>query len=277
MTDSSETIAATVSVPAWAWMWLLAGCIFAGAKWLTWRTSASRLSGSASVIYWLGWPGLDASPFENRLSEKQFASWKEWVFALSKFGLGLFLVRFATDDFMIERPMAGGAVGFAGILFCLHFGLFHLLALVWNAFGYRVQPIMQAPVLSESLAEFWGRRWNRAFAEMAQQVLVRPCRTVLDRRGLLLVVFGVSGLLHEAVISIPARGGYGGPTAYFAIQAVGIAIQRSRLVRRCGCHRGFRGWLVTALFVLSPLPLLFHPPFLTNVIAPFVRFSGSLM
>jgi len=89
-------------------------------------------------------------------------------------------------------------------------------------------------------------------------------------------VFGVSGLLHELVISVPAGGGYGGPTAYFLLQATGIALQRSAAVRRRGWNAGRRGWLFTALFVLGPLPLLFHPPFLRNVIAPFVKFITEL-
>lgn len=277
MTGSTAATTALIFIPPWGWMWLLAGGIFAMAKWLTWRPASVRLSGSASVIYWFGWPGLDATPFEKRLPEKHSVLWTDWAFALSKLGLGVILVRLATGDSMEDTPLMSGAFGFAGILFCLHFGLFHLLALVWNAVGYRVQPIMQAPLLADSLSDFWGRRWNRAFVDMAQQVLVRPCRSLLDRRGLLLVVFGVSGLLHELVISVPAGGGYGGPTAYFAIQAAGIAIQRWPLARRLGCHRGFRGWLVTALFVLGPLPLLFHSPFLTNVISPFVSFTRSLM
>jgi Membrane bound O-acyl transferase family len=275
MTASDELMISAVSMPAWVWMWLFALEIFAAAKWTTWRISASRLSRSASVIYWLGWPGLDAAPFADRRPAIQTPPWTDWAFALAKFGLGVVLVRVAAREIIATSPVLGGVIGFAGLLFCLHFGLFHLLALVWNTAGYRVQPIMQAPILAESLADFWSRRWNRAFADMAHQVLVRPCRTLLSRRGLLLLVFGVSGLLHELVISVPAGGGYGGPTAYFLIQAAGIALQRSSVVRRHGCHHGFRGWLVTALFVLGPLPLLFHAPFLRNVIDPFVSYIGS--
>ena len=242
MTGSNAATTVFNSIPAWGWMWLLAGGIFTMAKWLTWRRVAVRLSGSASMIYWFGWPGLDATPFERRQTEKSSVPWTEWGFALSKLGLGVILVGLASGDGMQDQPLFSGALGFAGILFCLHFGLFHLLALTWNAVGYRVQPIMQAPLLAASLSDFWGRRWNRAFVDMAQQVLVRPCRSLLDRRGLLLVVFGVSGLLHELVISVPAGGGYGGPTAYFAMQAAGIAIQRWPRVRRFGLHRGYRGW-----------------------------------
>lgn len=230
---------------------------------------------SASLIYWLGWPGLDAAPFA-RVDRRKIAVWNEWAFAVSKLALGVVLVRIGAAEAAAGRPWWGGAVGFAGLLFCLHFGLFHLLALVWNGVGYRVEPIMRAPWRAVSLAEFWGRRWNRAFTDMAQQLIVRPCQAAVGRRGLLFAVFGISGLLHEAVISVPAGGGYGGPTVYFLIQAAGMATQRSAVVRRGQFDWGWRGWLFTAMFVLGPLPLLFHRPFLVNVVAAFVRFLVSL-
>lgn len=276
MTEPSPAIA-HAGLPAWGWMWILAGAIFAGAKWLTWRPFASRMNGSAMLIYWLGWPGLDAAPFAVGPGRKHFAPWTEWAIALLKPALGLVLVRIGAGEVAAGRETTGGVIGFAGLLFCLHFGLFHLLSLAWNAAGYRVQPIMHAPCLAESVAEFWGRRWNRAFRDMSQQLIVRPCRALFGRRGLMFAVFAVSGLLHEAVISVPAGGGYGGPTVYFLIQAAGMAIQRSAGIRRHGFERGFRGWLLTAAFVLAPLPLLFHPSFLRNVVAPFVEFIGSTL
>ena len=90
-------------------------------------------------------------------------------------------------------------------------------------------------------------------------------------RGAGLAVFAISGLLHETVISLPARGGWGGPTLYFLLHALGIEIEKSALGIRLGLGRGFRGWLWTLFVAVAPLPLLFHEPFVRNVIVPLYR------
>ena len=84
-------------------------------------------------------------------------------------------------------------------------------------------------------------------------------------------VFLVSGLAHELVISVPAGAGYGGPTAYFALQAVGLTLERG-----CPLKSGWIWRLRAWLFLLLPLPLLFHPPFVMNVCHPFFQTIGAL-
>ena len=86
---------------------------------------------------------------------------------------------------------------------------------------------MQNPILATSLAEFWGRRWNTAFNELAFRFTFRPLRRMTTPVTATLLVFGLSGLIHELVISLPAGGGYGLPTIYFFIQGFGTVIERS--------------------------------------------------
>jgi hypothetical protein len=89
-------------------------------------------------------------------------------------------------------------------------------------------------------------------------------------------VFLFSGLVHELVISVPARGGYGGPTLFFAVQAAAIFLERGALGRRLGLGRGRRGWLFTLLVLLAPAWALYHPPFVVEVVVPFLRAVGAI-
>jgi hypothetical protein len=89
-------------------------------------------------------------------------------------------------------------------------------------------------------------------------------------------VFLVSGLLHEICISLPARGGFGGPTLYFATQTAGLFIERSRAGRRWGLGRGLRGWIFTVAVTAGPACWLFHPIFIRNVILPMLRAIGAM-
>ena len=153
-----------------------------------------------------------------------------------------------------------------GMALVLHFGAFKCLALFWRRFGIPVTPIMQEPLRSRSLAEFWGRRWNSGFSIPARRYLMEPITRWLGRRWAVFMVFFVSGLLHELVISVPARAGYGLPTLYFLIQALGIIGARSVLANR----------LSTLLFVAVPAVILFHPPFIYRVVLPFLNSIGAL-
>jgi alginate O-acetyltransferase complex protein AlgI len=91
-----------------------------------------------------------------------------------------------------------------------------------------------------------------------------------------LLVFAVSGLIHDLVISLPARAGYGLPTLYFLLQGAGVTVERSRLGRRLGLGQGLRGWLFMAVFLTVPVLGLFHPWFVLRVILPFMQAIHAL-
>ncbi|MGH9409048.1 MAG: hypothetical protein ACRD1V_06305 [Vicinamibacterales bacterium] len=88
--------------------------------------------------------------------------------------------------------------------------------------------------------------------------------------------FLFSGLVHDLVISWPPSGGWGGPTAFFAIQGGGILLERSRFGRRIGLATGTIGRLFAATAVLLPAPLLFHRPFVEIVLIPFMHALRAL-
>jgi hypothetical protein len=134
---------------------------------------------------------------------------------------------------------------------------------------------MQAPAAATSLGRFWGGRWNAAFSNLMQAHFFIPWARRIGARWAVLAVFFLSGLLHELVISVPARGGYGGPTAYFLIQAIGLTIERSRTGRQVGLGRGLRGWCFVALVTIGPVFWLFHTAFIRNVILPMLQVIGA--
>ena len=89
----------------------------------------------------------------------------------------------------------------------------------------------------------------------------------------LVAVFLYSGMYHECV-SFMARSGYGGPTLYFLLQCLGVAIENSRPARRL-----FRGrlWLArvwTFAVVVLPVGLFLHPGIVDGYLVPMLVAGG---
>jgi len=264
--------------PPWAVMWALAAAVYAGCKWLTWaRTPAPAAPAPRQAAYLLAWPGLDAGAFLKRHPRPpaRRPTPAEWAFAAAKLALGAGLTWGAVRALPADGPLARGWVGMAGLAFLLHFGAFHLLSCAWRAAGADAKPLMDWPVRATGLAEFWGRRWNTAFRDLAHRFVFRPLVHRLGPRAGLAAGFLASGLVHDLVISVPAGGGYGGPTAYFALQGLGLLAERSAPGRAMGLGRGWRGRAFTALAVAGPAGLLFHPPFVRTVVLPFLDVIGA--
>jgi alginate O-acetyltransferase complex protein AlgI len=173
-------------------------------------------------------------------------------------------------------PLLCGWVGMIGLILVLHFGTFKLLALGWRRAGIDATLLMENPAKSTSLADFWGRRWNTGFSGPARRHLHAPLAKRIGPAAATACVFLISGLVHESVISLPAGGGYGLPTAYFLLQAAGMQLERSRVGRRLGLSRGFRGWTFTLLVTVGPAFVLFHSVFVREVILPFLTAIGAL-
>lgn len=252
----------------WLEMWLLCFALFGAAKlWVLARTQPLTPGGKFAFLSL--WIGMDADAFAARRANVRCPAATEWLLALGKTGMGVLLVWGVTRRF-VETPLLAGWVGMAGLIFCLHFGTFHLLGLVWRRIGVPVTLLMDRPHRATTLAEFWGVRWNRAFHRLTHELIFTPACRRFGPRGALWLGFFVSGLVHELIISVPARGGWGGPTLYFLLQALGLTLQRSRPLRRRGFAAGARGWLWTMLFTAGPAFILFHPPFVERVMLPFL-------
>ena len=263
------------SLPGWMFMWILAASIFAGLKSLTYADQGSGASRGRSLGYLSAWPGLDARRFLFR-SAAATPGAGEWGFALLKTVVGILLLAAAAVIVEEQNGLLVGWMGMIGIVFVLHFGLFHLLSAAWRRAGVDAPPIMDFPVRSSSVGEFWGRRWNRAFRDVAHVYVFRPLVRRLGAGGATAAVFLISGVVHDVVISVPAGAGYGLPTLYFLIQGAGILFERSGLGTRLGLGRGLQGRLFCATVTIAPAGLLFHPPFVQRIVLPMLRTLAAL-
>ncbi len=270
------------ALPPWAFMWLLAGAIFFGCKWLTFRRAkprAGRIGPLRALGYLFAWPGMDAARFLRAARVAHEDGGHNFTIpavgsACARATLGAVLLWGAARR--VPEPLLAGWIGMLGLILLLHFGAFQLLALAWRRLGIDAPPIMDAPMRSASLGEFWGRRWNGAFNRLASDFVFRPVAKKLGTTVATLSAFGLSGFIHELVISVPARGGYGLPLAYFLVQGLGVLAEHTRAGCRLGLGRGVRGWLLTMFVTAAPAFWLFHPPFVRRVIVPFLQTIHAL-
>jgi hypothetical protein len=265
-------------LPAWVFMWTLSFAIFFSLKWLTWWRARTRVSHPAwrSIAYLLAWPGMDAGAFLDTNQRVPSPPLTTWLWATLETALGAVLLWIVARSLPDGEPLLRGWTGMLGLILLLHFGSFQLIALAWRTLGVNAKPIMSAPQRATSLAEFWGKRWNLGFRQLSYELIFRPLHRALGAEAAGLLVFLASGLIHDLVISLPARAGYGLPTAYFLLQGAGITIEHSGLGKQFGLGQGVRGWLFMAVVVTAPVVWLFHPWFVQRVIIPFMQAIRAL-
>jgi hypothetical protein len=256
-------------------MWGVAIAIYAACKLATWaRARTAPAPWWRHAGYLLLWPGMDARAFLTRPAPAPPA--REWLTGGLACAVGIAALLGAGPTAATpDRAWTAGALGLTGLVLTLHFGLFQWASCAWRRAGVDAAPIMRAPWRATSLTEFWGRRWNVAFRDLTHAALFAPLRARLGAAPALVVGFVCSGVVHDAVVSLPAGGGYGGPTAYFALQGLAVLGERSRTGRRLGLGRGPAGWAFTMALLVLPLGWLFHGRFLEQVVAPFVAALGG--
>jgi len=266
------------ALPPWVFMWILSFAIFMSLKWLTWWRARFRVAHSSwrSAGYLLAWPGMDAEAFLDGNQRIPTPPPLTWLWAIFETGVGVILLWVVARSVPQGEPLLRGWVGMLGLILLLHFGTFQIVSLLWESFGVDAKPIMSAPLRSTSLGEFWGKRWNLGFRQLSHQLIFGPLYRRLGADAAGFLVFVASGLIHDLVISLPARGGYGLPTIYFLLQGTGTTIERSQFGKRLGLGRGVRGRIFMLLFLIAPVFWLFHPWFVMSVILPFMRAIHAL-
>jgi hypothetical protein len=271
-----------VSVPEitpWTRLFLISLTLFVACKWLTYR-SAIRSVEAANLRrllgYWLLWPGMAARTFLDPGQDRSPPRAREWLWALGKTVAGGILIGVVTRQVPPSWEFWRDWTVLIGLGLCVPFGALHLVALGWQAAGVNAMPIMDRPFAASSLSEFWGRRWNRAFRDVAHDLVFRPLSRSVRAGTALAATFLFSGLFHELTLSVPAAGGFGRPTAYFLLQLAGVSVERSAVGRRLGLRHGWRGRLFCWAVTISPAYLVFHRPLLDNVVFPWLGAMGLL-
>lgn len=207
------------------------------------------------------WPGMRPALFARRQPRRP-GGWPLVTRGLVHAALGGGLVALARLAWHASGSrVLSTLVLLPGLSLLLHFGAFNISAGLWRLAGVDASALFRAPLRSTSLGEFWGQRWNLAFSEMTALVVYRPLSDAAGGRAGLLSAFLLSGLLHEAAISLPVGAGFGGPLLFFALHGLLTLIER---------ERGPFGRLGTLAALVLPLPLLFHAPFLRGVLWPLL-------
>jgi hypothetical protein len=155
-------------------------------------------------------------------------------------------------------PLRGWLRSYAALPILLLMGEFivAVVTVVWLPSGQVLAPLHCRPVLARGIADFWGRRWNLWFSDWFRYVIFGRMR----RRPMLalVLIFAISGVMHEWVINVPlhcltGRAWFGSMMVYFLLQAAGILLER-RFLKGRDCMRGAFAWLV----ILAPAPLVMN-------------------
>ena len=151
--------------------------------------------------------------------------------------------------FVLSYLAAGPLIGVTELLACL-------VSFLSLPGGYLLPRGHEKPWLARGPADFWGRRWNLWFSDWFRFAIFQPMR----RRPALavVVVFFVSGVMHELVVNLPllvitGRAPLGSMMIYFLLQASALLVER-RFLKRRPVLRIILVWLV----VFMPLPLMIN-------------------
>jgi D-alanyl-lipoteichoic acid acyltransferase DltB (MBOAT superfamily) len=233
-------------------------------------TGENRLRIVQWLAFALGWFGMRATPFE-QLPNTPLPYKTLIIKGITRIAIGISLLYcsiLATHASITTALFIPELLLLAGISMILHFGILNLSTVAWRAQGVDVQELFRTPYKATSLREFWGKRWNMAFAEMTAQIAYRPLKQTLSAEKAMLLSFLLSGLLHEIAISVPVNAGYGLPMVYFILHAFAmLAEAKSTTVQRL-LKRPILSHIWVMSLLIAPLPLLFHQTFIEQVLIP---------
>ncbi len=117
------------------------------------------------------------------------------------------------------------------------------------------------PLEAHSLSDFWGRRWNQWVQDWLRDLTRYRFKKTTHR---LIATFAISGFFHEMMVNLPfflfsGRNNFGTMMLYFAIQGIGLWIEREWLRMKSKIFKRVYLWI----WLILPCPLFVGPPLLT--------------
>lgn len=107
-------------------------------------------------------------------------------------------------------------------------------------------PLFDAPWLSTSLSEFWGRRWHQMLRELLVTLGIRPFGFLFGRFGGLFGAFLVSGIFHDIELRSFGRGGNSvAIIGFWVMSSVGVVLERMWKAATGRPVGGAWGWMWT--------------------------------
>ncbi len=146
------------------------------------------------------------------------------------------------------RLLLGGAVVYAGME-----ALTEALRLLHRLAGIDVPALQDRPLLSTSIREFWGRRWNRPVSGWLAEFVFAPVTARSGTTEGLVATFVASGILH-AWVFVAAVGWIAAMLAglFFLFQGVFVLMESLVGIRRASLPLQ-RLWTLGLLALTSPL------------------------
>ncbi|ORX47057.1 hypothetical protein DM01DRAFT_1327425 [Hesseltinella vesiculosa] len=147
-------------------------------------------------------------------------------------------------------------------------------------FGVRYIDIFNSPILSSSPRDFWSRRWNMVMHNTFHDkvFLKESDKSPIDKKrkatssfwssnnGRGLLVFILSGVLHEMIVCANSREVTLENTAFFLVHGVVVMLEANLLRKQPPAH-----WLTWTLCVLAHLVFISLTARL--FLAPFIRYD----
>ena len=183
-----------------------------------------------------------------------------WSMLFRAVGLGVslwlsyWIYRWLAGTFQVQGLLLAYAA--LPILFLMSEFLAALITVVLLPSGQLLPPVHCRPWQARGIADFWGRRWNLWFSDWFRYALLSRLRGWPV--GTLVLIFAISGVMHEWVINVPlycltGRARFGSMMVYFLLQAAGLLLEHRFLKDRGAWRVGF-AWLV----ILAPAPLIMN-------------------
>lgn len=142
----------------------------------------------------------------------------------------------------LQRYLRSGFITLlCGFVFWGSIDALYSLASLFGVLVLRMEPVQWPPMshqpwVSESIAEFWGKRWHQTFRRTFVAVAGRPLSYILGRVGLVMGSFAMSGLMHDGCSWPMGQGTDYKVQIFFVMMGVGCILE--------GLFEWVSGWRV---------------------------------